>query len=201
MHGLFGAWESLSVVLNKHIFCCSEMYSCLHEKGWGTNVMATKHKEVPCPSETCYEPEFWKQHNSVPWFGKDIIFALWGGLETKRFCHFSIAWNELSGLICKPNQLQPHWWYSYPPYRSQLEISTASVLVPFSPACRRIVRVSAAYSLPVTWGVTDMWAWRNTLFGQIIRSLFFWPLEAKRLGISLAIWHFLAFFFLWSYLS
>lgn len=44
--GLFRAQEILSVVLNNQIFWCSEMNSCLHEKGWGTNVTATKHKEA-----------------------------------------------------------------------------------------------------------------------------------------------------------
>lgn len=90
VHVLFGAQE-ISVVLNTHIFCCSEMYSCLHEKGWGTNITASKHKEVPCPSEACHE--LWKQPNFLIWKGHYICVV--GRARAKRFWHFSIAWDML----------------------------------------------------------------------------------------------------------
>lgn len=70
----------------------------------------------------------------------------------------------------------------------------ALVSVPFSPVCRRIMRVSAGYPLPVTWGGTDMWASGNTfLFREIIHPIFFWPLKAKRLGINFS---YLSLFFI-----
>lgn len=185
MHWLFGAGEASSGMLSKHIPLLL----------WDVGLSAWEETRHQCYGHKAQGSALpiWKLVMN-PSFGNSITQFL--GLKRtlylhcertreRRCCHSSIAWNLLPGIICKPCQLQLHWWCSHPP---SLQCPGGPLhsfgLLPSSlQHTEGQWGVSAGHPLPVTSGGTDM-----CLLTQAGHShpMAFWPLEAERLSINLS---------------